>query len=133
MIVDRNRGAPVIYDYDPSTDRLSALIQQVDDNDARVHAPFAGPDGAPWACSSAGAVYDLEYLSQGTRADPHSEPERLADPIFSDVVDCGYDAGSGDVVMFSEGEGGWRVASDGSRSEYFSLAPGAALLRGATW
>jgi len=128
FVVDRNGGAPVVYDYDPEADRLQSVIPQVDNNHGRVRAPFAGPGGAPWACSSAGGVYDLAVLADGD-----TNTERLPEPYFEDIVDCGYDPGTDEVIMFSQSEGVWRVAADGSRSQVFHLATGETILRGATW
>ncbi len=126
--VDLDDGGPDLWSLDIASAALIETLENFDDQAARARIPFLGYDGQAWTCSSSGAVYDMKALSEGDR-----EPMRLPEQDLRDILDCGYDAGSDDVIMFSESGGALRVAAGGSIGSRLPVPSGYTLLAGAVW
>jgi len=126
-VVDLDRSSPDLWALDITSMKLNRVARDFDDQEARSRLPFGGRDDLPWSCTSAGAVYDLSALQGGIL-----EPERLIDLTTTDVIDCDYDAGSDEVIMFSVDAGVLRVDAAGA-VDRFSLPAGYTLLSGAVW
>ena len=104
-----------------SDDSLQALHSTYDDTVLRSVGLFAGPDGGPWVCSGSGGVWSVAALASGQKA-----PWRLAQDT-SGVVDCGYDPGSDEVLLFTTSGAVLRLGPDNRTSTWIE-APG--LTRG---
>ena len=126
-VVDLDRGSPDLWSLDVTSLKLNRVASDIDSQDIRAKLPFGGRDDLPWSCTAAGAVYDLVALQGGNR-----EPERSAELPTADVIDCDYDAGSDEVLMFSTDAGALRVNAAGD-VDRFSLPDGYILLAGAVW
>ena len=127
-VVDLDEGGPDLWSLDIASSALIETLENFDDQSARARIPFLGYDGQAWTCSASGAVYDMKTLSEGDR-----EPMRLPEQDLRDVLDCGYDSGSDDVILFSESGGALRVAADGAILSRLPVPSGYTLLAGATW
>ena len=121
---------PDLYRGDTTSKEVVLAYEDFDDGQNRAQDGFSGPDGQPFVCSIAGAVYRIEDLAMGDRtpvAFPSEvEMEQLfGSSVLSDVVDCGWDDLSGRYLLLSRSAGllsidEWgsvdsiRVAPDGS-------------------
>jgi len=102
-------------------DSLEPLYSAYDDTALRSVGLFVGPDEGPWVCSGSGGVWSVAALAEGEKA-----PWRLAQDT-SGVVDCGYDPGSDEVLLFTTIGAVVRLGPDNRTSTWLET-PG--LVRG---
>ena len=120
-IIDRGSGSPSLLHYEAGS--LGLSVANYDSIDARSVGAYLR-DGEVWLCSEGGGTWSVGQLKSGD-----SSPERLAQGAITDVVDCGYDAGSDEVLFLSVGRGVFRVASDNTTTEWATSA-GGLIVRG---
>lgn len=117
-------GVPSLHAM-TSDGQLSTVQEAFDTTGARARILFAGPDGEPYVCSTAGGVYRVADLAAGVRT-----PIVYFDGGLSDVTDCGWDDGDGAWLLFSASTGVVRVDAQGRGTvgiqapEEFSLVRG---------
>lgn len=104
---------------------LSTVHEGFDTTGARARILFAGPDGEPYACSSAGGVYRVADVAAGVHT-----PVVYYDDGLNDVTECGWDDGDDTWLIFSKTKGVVRVDAQGRGTvalqapEEFTLARG---------
>ena len=91
--------------------RCSMVYEDFDDSAARGRNVFFGPDGEPYGCTGAGAVYSIRELSIGSLTMVAFYQDGL-----TDVSDCGWDATSEQFLLFSPSRGMIRMNLDSSGS-----------------
>ncbi len=126
-MVDLDADTPDLWSWSLGSEALEVSLQDFDSVSSRARLPFAGADERAWSCTAAGGVHRLEDLAAGDRT-----LERLIDRSLDDLVACGYDPGSDEVIMFSAQAGILRVSPDGTDAQ-LSLPSGYSLLSGAVW
>ena len=107
---DTDAGAPDLYTWDGAASP-AAVHTDYDTSGARAQIVFAGPDGAPHTCSSAGAVYAVASLASGS-----SRPVAFYSGGLTDVSACAYDPGDETWLLFSPAVGVIRLDAQ-SRAE----------------
>lgn len=117
-------GRPSLYTYTPGTGAFTSEIEGYDSTRNRSEDGFLGPAGQPFVCSQAGGAFAIADIVAGDTA-----PERLANGGLTDVIDCAYDPGSDEVLVFSQSRGILRVAA-GGRTSTWEDTSGALLLSG---
>ena len=109
-VLDLGLGLPSLYHWNEEQG-LSQVNADFDEHSGRTVGLFLGPDQLPWVCSGGGAVWSVAALAQGDRS-----PARLADNQLSGVMDCGYDGGSDEFLLFSQQLGIVRLGRDNATS-----------------
>ena len=89
--------------------RCSSRYADFDDSAARGRNVFFGPEGEPYGCTGAGAVYSIRELSEGS-----STMVAFFQDGLTDVSDCGWDATSEQFLLFSPSRGMIRMNMDSS-------------------
>ena len=115
-IIDRGSGSPSLLHYESGSVTMS--VANYDSIDARSVGAYLR-EGEVWLCSEGGGTWSVGQLKSGD-----STPERLAQGAITDVIDCGYDAGSDEVLFFSVSRGVFRVGSDNATTEWATGAGG---------
>ena len=110
-------GKPTLYSY-TSAGGLSLEIEDYDSIEGRSEAAFVGADGDVWVCSQGGGTWAVADIAAGS-----TSPARLAQGALTDVVDCGYDPGTDEVLMISASQGIFRVQADNTTSNWFAGLP----------
>ena len=88
-------------------------IEDYDSIEGRSVAAFVGPEAEVWVCSEGGGTWSVAEIAAGISA-----PARLAQGGLTDVVDCGYDPGTDEVLMISGVGGIFRVQADNTTSNW---------------
>ena len=109
-VIDRGSGSPSLLHWESGN--LSLSVADFDSIDARVVGAYLR-EGEVWTCSEGGGTWSVGQLKSGD-----TQPERLAQGAITDVVDCGYDHGSDEVLFFSTSRGVFRVAADNTTTEW---------------
>lgn len=107
-VVDAGDGLPDVLHFDVQTYDLLDHYEDLDTTVARVRAVFIGPDGEPYGCSGAGAVYRLADLGAGV-----VEVVAWVQTGADDVTDCAWDPESGHWLAASPSTGVFRADADG--------------------
>ncbi|MCB9762611.1 MAG: hypothetical protein H6739_22620 [Alphaproteobacteria bacterium] len=130
FILDRggSTNSPSLYRYDTRDESLTLEYGSYDITRNRSIDGFQGVDDEPFVCSAAGGAYRVADV-----ANEDTAPERLATGSLTDIVDCGYDAGSDEVILFSASRGVFRVQSTGATTRQVELVEADRLLRGTTF
>jgi hypothetical protein len=85
---------------------------------------FAGPDGDPYVCSRAGAIYAVGALQRGD-----VPPTAYYSGQLTDVTACGYDAGDGTWLMVAS-SGVYRVDDRGRGTRVYEPPSGYTIVAG---
>ncbi len=104
-----------LYAIDPAAVTWSPVHRGL--NAPRARNVFLGPEGGPYACSAAGAVYSLDALAAG-----NADTVAFYDGTVGDVRDCGYDPGDGRYLLFSPTLGVLKIDPRG-RGEVLTEVP----------
>ncbi|MFZ5477084.1 MAG: hypothetical protein ACOZNI_09945 [Myxococcota bacterium] len=96
-----------------------------DGSTARAHGVFAGPDGEPFTCSNAGAIYRVSDLVAGDR-----RPAVFYDGDLADVTDCGWDEGDDSWLIVSASAGVLRLDAQGRGTSLVTPPSGYVVVRG---
>ncbi|MCB9794046.1 MAG: hypothetical protein H6741_15130 [Alphaproteobacteria bacterium] len=126
-ILDRGgtTNSPSLYAFDPDTEAVSIAFPGYDTTRNRSVDAFLGPEDRPFVCSRGGGAYAVEDVRDGV-----TTPERLATGSLTDIVDCGYDPATDEVVLFSTSAGVVRVQSTGATTVWIDASEVRDLLRG---
>jgi hypothetical protein len=93
----------------PSTTEPLLLHDDFARSSAQGSAVFAGPDGTPYVCSSAGETYAVEALAADV-----TTPAVVPSVALSDVRACAYDPGDDTWLAFSPTRGVYRFDRTGA-------------------
>ncbi len=118
-ILDLGSGTPSLYSWNGT---LEPLYKDYDEHAGRSVGLFRGPEDRPWVCSAGGGVWPVSALAKGA-----TKPVRLADNQLSSVIDCDYDPGSDEFILFSRDGSVVRLGPN-NRTELWLEVPG--LVRG---
>jgi len=116
--VDPSSGGPDLWSLD-TAGNAQLLLPDYDTSLTRGTNVFVGPDDKPFACSSAGAIYDVGALNDG-----NTHPYAYFDDGLSDVSDCAWDAGNKTFLLYSATRGVLRVDLYGHGTYVFTPSAG---------
>ncbi len=104
-------GRPDLWAFYGSPSEVSLVAEDFASNRAPCGAGgFVGPDGDLYTCSVSGAVYALDTVVEATANGEEPTEEAFLDQGVSDVIACGWDAGSERFLVVSAALGVWAIA-----------------------
>jgi len=114
-IIDLGKdGRPDLLRY-TQTEGLSVEHEDYDTIEGRSIGAYLGPDDRVWVCSEGGGTWAVDAIASGD-----TSPNRLAQGALTDVIDCGYDPGTDEVLMISKSQGVFRVQADNTTTHWVS-------------
>lgn len=116
--VDATEGGPDLWQLDTAGSYV-LVAADYDTSAKRATNVFVGPEDAPFACSSVGAIYAISDLQLG-----ETDPKLFAVSDLTDVQDCAWDAGSASFLMYSPTVGVYRVDLRGRAELIFTPSAG---------
>jgi len=121
---DTNGGAPDLYEWSAGG-TPAAVATDFDGSAARARIVFAGPEGAAYTCSAAGAFYAVADLVAGS-----SRPVAVYSGGLTDVSACAYDPGDSTWLLFSPSAGVIRLDAQNRAEIVFAPDSSTTLVRG---
>lgn len=119
--VDVGSGGPDLWKLKGEND-YELVYEDYDTSTTRASNVFAGPDDEAYACSSAGAVFNLDALQGGD-----TRPEEFYDGELTDVSDCAWDASAEAFLLYSPTEGIVRLDRFGKSEQVYVPSNGFTL------
>ncbi len=107
---DTDGGAPDLYRW-VAGGTPTSLYADYDETASRARIVFPGPDGTPYGCSEAGAIYPIAALAEGS-----SRAVAFYNGGLTDVSACAYDPANETWLIFSPSVGVVRLDAQ-SRAE----------------
>jgi hypothetical protein len=104
---DTDGGSPDLYQWTLGS-TPTRLYSDFDVSTARARILFPGPRDLPYSCSTAGAIYNVADLADGSSA-----PVVFYAGGLTDVSACAYDPGDETWLLFSASTGVVRMDAQG--------------------